>query len=146
MFERFTEKSRAIIVQAQDEARRMGHNFVGTEQILLGMLADSDNAAANVLSERAITLEDARQEVEQIIGLGTGFTDTQIPFTPRAKRVLEIGFEEAKKLGDEHIEPNHLLLGIILEDGGVAALVVKKLTNASDGLVESIYRQLSGPD
>ncbi|ESA38355.1 atp-dependent clp protease atp-binding subunit clpa-like protein [Leptolyngbya sp. Heron Island J] len=146
MFERFTEKSRAIIVQAQDEARRMGHNFVGTEQILLGMLADSENAAANVLSEQAITLEDARYEVEQIIGLGTGFTDTQIPFTPRAKRVLEIGFAEAKKLGDEHIEPNHILLGIILENEGVAAVVVKKLANSSDGLVESIYSQLSESD
>lgn len=143
MFERFTEKSRAIITQAQDEARRMGHNFVGTEQILLGILVDRDNEAAHVLSERAISLESARQEVEQIIGLGSGFIAADIPFTPRAKRVLEIGLEQSKKLGHKHIEANHILLGILIENEGVAAAVVRKLANPLDGIIDSIYGQFS---
>lgn len=143
MFERFTEKSRAIIMRSQDEARIMGHNFVGTEQILLGMLADGDNEAAYILSERAISLETARQEVEQIIGLGSGFVAEEIPFTPRAKRVLEIGLEQSKKLGHQHIEPNHLLLGILIENEGVAAAVVRQLADPLDGIVDTIYSQFS---
>ena len=143
MFERFTEKSRTIIARAQDETRRMGHNFVGTEQILLGMLVNNDNEAANLLVERALNLEDARQEVEQIIGFGSGFIAQDIPFTPRAKRVLEIAFTKSQKLGHEKIEPNHLLLGMVLEDSGVAARVIKKLANPSDGIVYRIYEYFS---
>ena len=146
MFEGFTQKSRAILIQAQSEARKMGHNFVGTEQILLGMLADGDNEAASILSEKSMNLNTARQEVEQIIGLGSGFTDVEIPFTPRTKRVFEIGFKEAEKLGHEHIEPNHLLLGIMLENEGVAAAVIRKLANSSDNIVEDIYGQFSETD
>ena len=143
MFERFTEKSRAIVVQAQDEARRMGHNFVGTEQILLGMLADGDNAAANILVDQSINLETARQEVENIIGLGAGSTDVEIPFTPRSKYVFELGLEEAEKLEHEYIEPKHLLLGIMLENEGVAAAVIRKLADSSDTITQCLYQQLS---
>ncbi|MEM9907807.1 MAG: Clp protease N-terminal domain-containing protein [Cyanobacteria bacterium P01_D01_bin.44] len=140
MLERFTEKSQAVMVQAQDEARSLGHNFVGTEQILLGIMADGENEAASALSNLAVNLEDARQAVKQIIGLGSGFTDAQIPFTPRVKRVLDLALEEAKKLGDENIEPKHLLLGIMREGAGVAAVVVKKLATPSDDIIQSLYQ------
>ena len=127
------------MVQAQHEARNMGHNFVGTEQILLGMLSEGDNEAASVLSDMTIKLEDAREEVQQIIGLGTGFTEPEIPYTPRAKRVLELSFEEANKFSDENIEPKHLLLGIMLEGEGVAAVVVRKLAADSNDIIQSLY-------
>ena len=139
MFERFTKKSSLIIACAQDEARRMGHNFVGTEQILLGMLADGNNAAASALADIAISLEAARNEVEQIIGLGSEFTDVEVPFTPRAKRVLELALAEADKEGDENLQPKHLLLGIMFEGDGVAAAVIRKLAHPSDDIVQGFY-------
>ncbi|NEP61647.1 MAG: hypothetical protein F6K31_32630 [Symploca sp. SIO2G7] len=139
MFERFTEKSRAIMVQAQQESRNMGHNFVGTEQILLGILSEGNNEAASALLDMTIQLQDARKEVQQIIGLGSGFTDAEIPFTPRAMRVLELSFEEAKKFNDENIEPKHLLLGILLEGDGVAAVVVRKLAAFPDTILQDLY-------
>lgn len=140
MFERFTDKARAIIIQAQHEARKMGHNFVGTEQILLGMMAEGENQAARALSDMAIKLDDARHEVEQVIGLGSGFVDEDIPFTPRAKRVFDLAFDEADKLGNESIEPKHLLIGIMREGDGVAAAVVRKLANSADDIIENFYR------
>ena len=102
--------------------------------------------AARALADISVNLEDARNEVEQIIGLGSGFTDTQIPFTPRTKRVLELAFEEAKRLGDESIEPKHLLLGIMLEGEGVAALVIRKLASSSDDIIQSFYRSFNGSE
>lgn len=144
MLERFTKKSRAIIVQAQHEARRMGHNFVGTEQILLGMMAESENQAASALSDIAINLDDARHEVEKIIGLGSGFIDADIPFTPRAKRVFELALHEADQLGDESIEPKHLLIGIMREGDGVAAAVVRKLASSTNDIIQDFYRSFDG--
>lgn len=146
MFERFTEKSRTLMGYAQDEARRMGHNFVGTEQILLGMLAEGNNEAATALADITVHLDPARHEVEQIIGLGSGFTDTEIPLTPRTKRVLELALAEADKKGDEGIEPKHLLLGIMFEGDGVAAAVVRKLANPSNDIIQSFYKSFDSLD
>lgn len=99
MFERFTEKAIKVIMLAQEEARRLGHNFVGTEQILLGLIGEGTGIAAKVLKSMGINLKDARVEVEKIIGRGSGFVAVEIPFTPRAKRVLELSLEEARQLG-----------------------------------------------
>ena len=99
MFERFTEKAIKVIMLAQEEARRLGHNFVGTEQILLGLIGEGTGIAAKVLKSMGINLKDARVEVEKIIGRGSGFVAVEIPFTPRAKRVLEFSLEEARQLG-----------------------------------------------
>ena len=101
MFERFTEKAIKVIMLAQEEARRLGHNFVGTEQILLGLIGEGTGIAAKVLKSMGINLKDARVEVEKIIGRGSGFVAVEIPFTPRAKRVLELSLEEARQLGKD---------------------------------------------
>jgi len=98
MFERFTEKAIKVIMLAQEEARRLGHNFVGTEQILLGLIGEGTGVAAKVLKSMGVNLKDARIEVEKIIGRGSGFVAVEIPFTPRAKRVLELSLEEARQL------------------------------------------------
>lgn len=99
MFERFTEKAIKVVMLAQEESRRLGHNFVGTEQILLGLIGEATGIAAKVLKSMGVTLKDARTQVEKIIGRGSGFVAVEIPFTPRAKRVLELSLEEARQLG-----------------------------------------------
>ncbi|CAA0819890.1 Chaperone protein ClpC1- chloroplastic [Striga hermonthica] len=127
MFERFTEKAIKVIMLSQDEARRLGHNFVGTEQILLGLIGEGTGIAAKVLKSTGITLKEARVEVEKIIGRGSGFVPVEIPFTPRAKRVLELSLEEARQLGNNYIGSEHLLLGLLREGEGVAARVLENL-------------------
>ncbi len=127
MFERFTEKAIKVIMLAQEEARRLGHNFVGTEQILLGLIGEGTGVAAKVLKSMGVNLKDARTEVEKIIGRGSGFVAVEIPFTPRAKRVLELSLEEARQLGHNYIGTEHLLLGLIREGEGVAARVLENL-------------------
>ncbi|MCL2924294.1 MAG: AAA family ATPase, partial [Trichodesmium sp. MAG_R04] len=127
MFERFTEKAIKVIMLAQEEARRLGHNFVGTEQILLGLIGEGTGVAAKVLKSMGVNLKDARIEVEKIIGRGSGFVAVEIPFTPRAKRVLELSLEEARQLGHNYIGTEHLLLGLIREGEGVAARVMENL-------------------
>jgi ATP-dependent Clp protease ATP-binding subunit ClpC len=127
MFERFTEKAIKVIMLAQEEARRLGHNFVGTEQILLGLIGEGTGVAAKVLKSMGVNLKDARIEVEKIIGRGSGFVAVEIPFTPRAKRVLEHSLEEARQLGHNYIGTEHLLLGLIREGEGVAARVLENL-------------------
>ena len=127
MFERFTEKASKVIMLAQEEARRLGHNFVGTEQILLGLIGEGTGVAAKVLKSMGVNLKDARVEVEKIIGRGSGFVAVEIPFTPRAKRVLELSLEEARQLGHNYIGTEHLLLGLIREGEGVAARVLENL-------------------
>jgi ATP-dependent Clp protease ATP-binding subunit ClpC len=112
---------------AQEEARRLGHNFVGTEQILLGLIGEGTGVAAKVLKSMGVNLKDARVEVEKIIGRGSGFVAVEIPFTPRAKRVLELSLEEARQLGHNYIGTEHLLLGLIREGEGVAARVLENL-------------------
>ena len=127
MFERFTEKAIKVIMLAQEEARRLGHNFVGTEQILLGLIREGTGVAAKVLKSMGVNLKDSRVEVEKIIGRGSGFVAVEIPFTPRAKRVLELSLEEARQLGHNYIGTEHLLLGLIREGEGVAARVLENL-------------------
>jgi ribulose-5-phosphate 4-epimerase/fuculose-1-phosphate aldolase len=139
MFERFTEKAIKVIMLAQEEARRLGHNFVGTEQILLGLIGEGTGVAAKVLKSMGVNLKDARVEVEKIIGRGSGFVAVEIPFTPRAKRVLELSLEEARQLGHNYIGTEHLLLGLIREGEGVAARVqelpqVRSLDELLEGL------------
>lgn len=127
MFERFTEKAIKVIMLAQEEARRLGHNFVGTEQILLGLIGEGTGVAAKTLKSMGVNLKDARIEVEKIIGRGSGFVAVEIPFTPRAKRVLELSWDEARQFGHNYIGTEHLLLGLIREGEGVAARVLDNL-------------------
>ena len=127
MFERFTEKAIKVIMLAQEEARRLGHNFVGTEQILLGLIGEGTGVAAKTLKAMGVNLKEARIEVEKIIGRGSGFVAVEIPFTPRAKRVLELSWDEARQLGHNYIGTEHLLLGLIREGEGVAARVLENL-------------------
>ncbi|MBR1425129.1 ATP-dependent Clp protease ATP-binding subunit [bacterium] len=127
MFERFTEKAIKVIMLAQEEARRLGHNFVGTEQVLLGLIGEASGVAAKTLKSMGVNLKDARAEVEKIIGRGSGFVAVEIPFTPRAKRVLELSWDEARQLGHNYIGTEHLLLGLIREGEGVAARVLENL-------------------
>uniref|UniRef100_A0A1J3IFL4 Chaperone protein ClpC2, chloroplastic n=1 Tax=Noccaea caerulescens TaxID=107243 RepID=A0A1J3IFL4_NOCCA len=127
MFEKFTEKAIKVIMLSQEEARRLGHNFVGTEQIMLGLVGEGTGIAAKVLKSMGINLKDSRVEVEKIIGRGSGFVAVEIPFTPRAKRVLELSLEEARQLGHNYIGTEHLLLGLLREGEGVAARVLENL-------------------
>ena len=127
MFERFTEKAIKVIMLAQEEARRLGHNFVGTEQVLLGLIGEGTGIAAKTLKSMGVNLKDARVEVEKIIGRGSGFVAVEIPFTPRAKRVLELSWDEARQLGHNYIGTEHILLGLIREGEGVAARVLDNL-------------------
>jgi ATP-dependent Clp protease ATP-binding subunit ClpC len=127
MFERFTEKAIKVVMLAQEEARSLGHNFVGTEQILLGLIGESTGIAAKVLKSLGVTLKAARDEVEKIIGRGSGFVAVEIPFTPRAKRVLEISLDEARQLGHNYIGTEHILLGLLREGEGLAARVLESI-------------------
>jgi hypothetical protein len=124
MFERFTERAREVVTVAQEEARGLGHNYIGTEHILLGLLREGDGVAAEVLRERGITLAGARAEVERIIGRGTAAPAGRIPFTPRSKKVLELSLREAKRLRHSYIGTEHILLGLLREGDGVAAEVL----------------------
>ena len=120
MFERFTEKAIKVVMLSQEESRRLGHNFVGTEQILLGLIGEGTGVAFKVLREEGLSLKDARMQVERIIGRGSGFVAVEIPFTPRAKRVLENSIEESRDLGHAYIGTEHILLALLDEDDGVA--------------------------
>jgi ATP-dependent Clp protease ATP-binding subunit ClpC len=142
MFERFTEKAIKVIMLAQEEARRLGHNFVGTEQILLGLIGEGTGIGPKVLKSMGVNLKDARVEVEKIIGRGSGFVAVEIPFTPRAKRVLELSLEEARQLGHNYIGTEHLLLGLIKEGEGVAARVLENLSVDLSKVRSQIIRAL----
>jgi len=142
MFERFNEKAIKVIMLAQEEARRLGHNFVGTEQILLGLIGEGTGIGPKVLKSMGVNLKDARVEVEKIIGRGSGFVAVEIPFTPRAKRVLELSLEEARQLGHNYIGTEHLLLGLIREGEGVAARVLENLSVDLSKVRSQIIRSL----
>ncbi|KAF5957257.1 hypothetical protein HYC85_004482 [Camellia sinensis] len=144
MFERFTEKAIKVIMLAQEEARRLGHNFVGTEQILLGLIGEGTGIAAKVLKSMGINLKDARVEVEKIIGRGSGFVAVEIPFTPRAKRVLELSLEEARQLGHNYIGSEHLLLGLLREGEGVAARVIRMVGESTEAVGAGVGGGSSG--
>jgi ATP-dependent Clp protease ATP-binding subunit ClpC len=121
MFERFTERARQVVVLAQDEARGLGHNYIGTEHLLLGLLREEEGIAARVLESRKLSLEEVRVEVGRIIGPGDVLPERQIPFTPRAKKTLELSLREALSLGHNYIGPEHILLGLASDaDSGAA--------------------------
>jgi ATP-dependent Clp protease ATP-binding subunit ClpA len=127
MFERFSQRARRVVVLAQEEARMLNHNYIGTEHILLGLIREGSGVAARALESLGISLEAVRQQVEQIIGRGQQAPSGHVPFTPRAKKVLELSLREAKALGHNYIGTEHILLGLIREGSGVAAQVLVKL-------------------
>ena len=127
MFERFTDQSRRVVVLAQEEARRLDHNYIGTEHILLGLIREGEGVAAKALESLGISLDAVRQQVEEIIGRGQQAPSGHIPFTPRAKKVLELSLREALQLGQSYIGTEHILLGLVREGDGVAAQVLVKL-------------------
>ncbi len=127
MFERFTDPARRTVDLAQEEARALNHNYIGTEHILLGLLRESEGIAAKALGSLGISLGAARQQVEEIIGRGLRVRSERVPMTPRAKRALELSLTEAVQRGDNHIGTGHVLLGLIREGRGVAIQVLMKL-------------------
>jgi ATP-dependent Clp protease ATP-binding subunit ClpA len=127
MFERFTDRARRVVVLAQEEARLLNHNYIGTEHILLGLLHEGDGVAAKALATMGISLESVRSQVEQIIGTGGSSPSGHIPFTPRSKKVLELALREALQLGHNYIGTEHILLGLIREGEGVACQVLSVL-------------------
>jgi hypothetical protein len=138
MFERFTDRARRVVVLAQEEARHLNHNHIGTEHILLGLIHEQEGIAAIALTELGISLEGARAQVVQIVGQGDEAPTSHIPFTPRAKKVLELSLREALQLGHNYIGTEHILLGLIREGEGVAAQV---LTSQGAGL-DRVRRQV----
>jgi ATP-dependent Clp protease ATP-binding subunit ClpC len=142
MFEHFTSEAIRVIMLAQEEARRLGHNFVGTEQILLGLMGEGTGVAAKVLTELGVTLKDARREVEKIIGRGTGFVPPEIPFTPKVKSLFEQSFKEARSLGHNYINTEHLLLGLTEAGEGVAAKVLQNLGVELQTIRSAVIRRL----
>ena len=127
MFERFTDRARRVVVLAQEEARMLNHNYIGTEHILLGLIHEGEGVAAKALESLGISLDAVRQQVEEIIGQGQQTPSGHIPFTPRAKKVLELTRREAEQLGHNYIGTEHILLGLIREGNGVAAQVLVML-------------------
>ena len=127
MFERFTDRARRVVVLAQEEARLLNHSYIGTEHILLGLIHEGEGVAAKALESLGISLEAVRSQVEEIIGQGGSSPSGHIPFTPRAKKVLELSLREALQLGHNYIGTEHILLGLIREGEGVAAQVLVKL-------------------
>ena len=145
MFERFTERARQVVVLAQDEARALKHNYIGTEHILLGLLREEEGLAARVLDSLDITVEDVRANVARIVGQGEEVTTGQIPFTPRAKKVLELALREALSLGHNYIGTEHILLGLVRENEGVAARILLDFDADAEKIRNEIIRMLSGP-
>ena len=145
MFERFTERARQVVVLAQDEARALKHNYIGTEHILLGLLREEEGLAARVLESLDITVEEVRAQVARIVGQGDEVTSGQIPFTPRAKKVLELALREALSLGHNYIGTEHILLGLVRENEGVAARILLDFDADAEKIRNEIIRMLSGP-
>ncbi len=145
MFERFTERARQVIVLAQEEARMLHHNYIGTEHLLLGLLREADGVAARVLGTLEVTLDEVRGEVTRIVGEGEHESQGQIPFTPRAKKVLELALREALSLGHNYIGTEHILLGLMRESEGVAARILNDLDVDADRARQEVMRVLSGP-
>jgi ATP-dependent Clp protease ATP-binding subunit ClpC len=145
LFERFTERARQVVVLAQEEARTLKHNYIGTEHILLGLLREEEGLAARVLESLDITVERVRAQVVRIVGSGEEVTSGQIPFTPRAKKVLELALREALSLGHNYIGTEHILLGLVRENEGVAARILLDFDADSEKIRNEVIRMLSGP-
>src|SRR5438874_2731564 len=144
MFERFTDRARRVVVLAQEEARMLNHNYIGTEHILLGLIHEGEGVAAKALESLGISLEAVMSQVEEIIGQGQAAPTGHIPFTPRAKKVLELSLREALQLGHNYIGTEHILLGLIREGEGVAAQVLVKLGADLSRVRQQVIQLLSG--
>jgi ATP-dependent Clp protease ATP-binding subunit ClpC len=144
LFERFTERARQVVVLAQEEARTLKHNYIGTEHILLGLLREEDGIAARVLESLDITVEEVRAQVARIVGQGDEVTTSQIPFTPRAKKVLELALREGLALGHNYIGTEHVLLGLVSEGEGVASRVLLDFGVGAETVREAVADALSG--
>jgi ATP-dependent Clp protease ATP-binding subunit ClpA len=144
MFQRFTDRARRVVVLAQEEARMLGHDYIGTEHILLGLIREGEGVAARALESLGISLEAVRQQVEEIIGQGQGPQQGHIPFTPRAKKVLELSLREAQQLAHNYIGTEHILLGLIAEGEGVAAQVLVKLGADLNRVRQQVIQLLRG--
>src|SRR5512137_2012134 len=145
MFERFTERARQVVVLAQEEARSLKHNYIGTEHLLLGLLREEEGVAARVLDGLEVSVEEVRAAVVRIVGSGEESPQGQIPFTPRAKKVLELALREALSLGHNYIGTEHILLGLVRENEGVAARILADFDADSEKIRNEIIRMLSGP-
>ena len=144
MFERFTDRARRVVVLAQEEAKQLNHNYIGTEHILLGLIREGDGIAAKALAELSISIDNVREQVQEIIGQGQTAPTGHIPFTPRAKKVLELSLREALQLGHNYIGTEHILLGLIREGEGVAAQVLVKLGADLTRVRQTVIQLLSG--
>ena len=142
MFERFTERARHVVVIAQEEARALQHNYIGTEHILLGLLREEEGLAARVLRSLGLTVEKVRAQVVRIVGPSEEMTSGQIPFTPRAKRVLELALREALALGHDYIGTEHILLGLVRDNEGVAMRVLLDFDADPEKVRNEVIRQL----
>jgi hypothetical protein len=145
VFERFTERARQVVVLAQEEARTLKHNYIGTEHVLLGLLREEEGLAARALESLDITVERVRAQVLRIVGQGEEVTSGQIPFTPRAKKVLELALREALSLGHNYIGTEHVLLGLVRENEGVAARILLDFDAEPEKIRNEVIRLLSGP-
>jgi ATP-dependent Clp protease ATP-binding subunit ClpC len=145
MFERFTERARQVVVFAQAEARGLKHNYIGTEHLLLGLLREEEGLAARVLESLDITVEEVRAQVARIVGQGDELTTGQIPFTPRSKKILELSLREAIDLEHNYIGTEHILLGIVRENEGVASRILNEFGADAETIRNELIRLLSGP-
>jgi ATP-dependent Clp protease ATP-binding subunit ClpC len=145
VFERFTERARQVVVLAQDEARALGHGYIGTEHLLLGLLREEEGIAARTLESLNVTIEEVRAQVERIVGRGDDDTATgQIPFTPRAKKTLELALREGQALGHNYIGTEHILLGLARQDDGIAGQILSALGADVDTVRRHVIRLLGG--
>ncbi|HUZ51577.1 MAG TPA: Clp protease N-terminal domain-containing protein [Streptosporangiaceae bacterium] len=145
MFERFTDRARSVVVLAQEEARLLNHDYIGTEHLLLGLIRESEGIAAKALTLLGIELDTVRENVEEIVGRGTKEPSGHIPFTPRAKKVLELSLREALQLSHNYIGTEHILLGLIREGEGVAAQVLVQLGADLSRVRQQVIQLLHGP-
>lgn len=143
MFERFTDRARRVVVLAQEESQRLSHNYIGSEHLLLGLLAEREGVAARALESLNVTLTAAREQVEEIIGPGQQTPRGHIPFTPRAKKILELSLREALTMGSEVIDTEHLLLGLIDEGDGVGAQILQQRGATAQAVREAVARLIS---
>ena len=142
MFERFTERARKVVVLAQEEARHFNHNYIGTEHLLLGLLREDEGVAARALASLGVTLDEAREQLESIVGYGEEGSGAQAPSTPRSKRVLELALREALRLGHDYIGTEHLLLALMREGEGVANRILDNLDVGVEGVRREVLRML----
>jgi len=143
VFQKFTDRARRVVVRAQEEARALNHDFISTEHILLGLVGEGQGVAAKALESLGISLETVRQRVEDVVPPGQYSRPGHIPFTPRAKKVLELSLSEAKLLGHRYVGTEHLLLGLLREGEGVAAQILAALGADLDGVRERVIQLLA---